>query len=145
MTQNTDAVIRIARTNHPVPGVILNALPQWWQELSCAFKLARDEGTAYLAVPYGSDSEVMACDDEYDTPSGWWGRFRLTLRKSGVLELADVLTGSRYNVTVLAMFLDGLIAPDAFDSKEVLQITQDLHLHIYGCIWEDMPAFGKVD
>lgn len=145
MTQYPYAVIRIAGTNHPIPGIILNALPQWWQELACAFKRARDEGTAYLAVPYGSNDDVMACDDEYDTPAGWWGRFRITQRKSGVLELADALTGSRYNVTVLAMFLDGLIASGAFDSMEVLQITQELHLHIYGCIWEGMPAFGKVD
>ena len=144
MTKTTDVALRIAGHNIPVPAVILNALPQWWQEIRAALTLAREEGVAYLAVPYGSDSEVMACDDEYDTPTGWWGRFRITQRTSGVLELADVLTGSRYNVTVLAMFLDGLIAPDAFDSLEVLQITQDLHMHLYGCIWESMPAFGKV-
>ena len=145
MTQTTDVALRLAGNNYPVPGIILNALPKWWQEIRAACSLAQDEGTAYLAVPYGSDSEVMACDDEYDTPAGWWGRFRITQRKSEVLELADVLTGSRYNITVLGMFLDGLIAPDAFDSLEVLQMTQDLHLHIYGCAWEDMPAFGKVD
>lgn len=84
MAQPHDVAIRIAGHNIPVPAVILNALPQWWQEVASSCGLAMDEGTAYLAVPYGSDSEVMACDDEYDTPAGWWGRFRLTKRKSGV-------------------------------------------------------------
>lgn len=142
MTQSTS--IRIAGNNYPIPTSILNALPQWWQELAAVFSQARDEGTAYLAVPYGSDDTLMACDDEMDAPVGWWCRFRITPRTSEVLELADILTGNRYNVVVLAMFLDGLIAPDAFDSLEVLQITQEIHLAIYGCTWDDMPAFKPV-
>ena len=144
MTQTTDVALRLAGNNYPVPAIILNALPQWWQELSAAMHLVREEGVAYLAVPYGVDDRVMCCDDQEDSPSGWWGRFRITQRTGEVLELADALTGSRYNITVLGMFLEGLIAPDPFDSLEVLQMTQDLHMHIYGCIWEAMPAFGKV-
>ena len=132
MTQPHDVAIRISGHNIPVPAVILNALPQWWQEIRAALTLAQDEGTAYLAVPYGSDSEVMCCDDEYDTPSGWWGRFRVTQRKSGVLELADVLTGSRYNIAALSLFLAGLLGADLDDSIEVLQIAQTLQLELLG-------------
>lgn len=132
MAQPHDVAIRIGGHNIPVPATILNALPQWWQEVASACSLAQDEGTAYLAVPYGSDDQVMACDDEYDTPTGWWGRFRVTQRKSGVLELADVLTGNRYNIAALSLFLAGLLSADPDDSIEVLQIAQTLQLELLG-------------
>lgn len=155
-----DAALRLAGHNIAVPVALLNALPRWWQEVATALQLATDEGGAQMAVPFGADDRVMALDEGEEAPAGWWARF--SLRRCGEVvvhegadglragrrcikvELADVLTGNRYDVTLLNLFFAGLIAPDVDDSLEILQVTQDLHMHIYGCVWESMPAFGKV-
>lgn len=137
-----DQVLRIAGHNFAVPAALLDAIPEWWQELVTAAEAVKVDQPAYLAVPYGSSDRLMACEDEDDTPFGWWARFRLRSAADGnSVELTDVLTGQRYDATLLVLFFRGLIATDVDDSLEVLQVTQQLHEHLYGCSWEGMPSF----
>lgn len=149
-----DAVIRIAGHNLPLPAVILNALPQWWwQEVAVALQMATDEGAAQLSVPFGVEDRVMSGDDAEDAPSGWWCRFRLRRcgevvmqegaaqmpslygRRAVKVELADALTGQRYDATLLNLFFAGRICPDPDDSLEVLQLAGVIHEAFYGSAW----------
>lgn len=139
-----DSALRLAGHNIAVPLALLNALPQWWQEVATALQLATDEGGAQMAVPFGADDRVMALDEGEEAPAGWWARF--SLRRCGEVgvpvgrtathegadglragrrcikvELADVLTGNRYDATLLNLFFAGRLSPDPDDSVEVLQ------------------------
>lgn len=153
-----DAALRLAGHNIAVPLVLLNALPRWWQEVATALQLATDEGGAGLAVPFGADDRVMAMDEE-EAPAGWWARFRLRRcgevvvhegagmavhegadrfpvgRRCIKVELADVLTGNRYDATLLNLFFAGRLSPDPDDSLEILQCA-GFQAEFYGEAWE---------
>ena len=165
-----DAALRLAGHNIAVPLVLLNALPQWWQEVATALQLATDEGGAQMAVPFGADDRVMALDEGEEAPAGWWARF--SLRRCGEVvvpeganglsvgrtathegaeglyagrrcikvELADVLTGNRYDVTWINLFFAGRLSPDPDDSLEILQCAGLLHAAFYGEDWEPTTA-----
>lgn len=159
-----DAALRLAGHNIAVPLVLLNALPRWWQEVATALQLATEEGGAGLAVPFGADDRVMAMDEGEDAPAGWWARFRLRRcgevvvhegagmaahegadgfpvgRRCIKVELADVLTGNRYDATLLNLFFAGRLSPDPDDSVEVLQCAGLLHAAFYGEDWEPTTA-----
>ena len=147
-----DSALRLAGHNTAVPLVLLNALPRWWQEVATALQLATDEGGAQMAVPFGAEDRVMALDEGEEAPTGWWARF--SLRRCGEVvvhegadglyagrrcikvELADVLTGNRYDATRLNLFFAGRLSPDPDDSLEVLQCAGLLHAAFYGEVWE---------
>ena len=147
-----DAAIRLAGHNTAVPLVLLNALPQWWQEVATALQLATDEGGAQMAVPFGADDRVMALDEGEEAPTGWWARFRLRRcgevvvheganglragRRCIKVELADVLTGNRYDATLLNLFFAGRLSPDPDVSVEILQCAGLPHAAVYGEAWE---------
>lgn len=147
-----DSALRLAGHNIAVPLAILNALPRWWQEVATALQLATDEGGAQMAVPFGADDRVMAMDEGEDATAGWWARFRLHRcgevvvhegaegfpvgRRCIKVELADVLTGNRYDATRLNLFFAGRVCPDPDDSLEILQCAGLLHAAFYGEAWE---------
>ena len=56
------------------------------------------------------------------------------------VELADVLTGNRYDATLLNLFFAGRLSPDPDDSVEVLQCAGLLHAAFYGEDWEPTTA-----
>ena len=132
------SVLTIAQQPSMVPTLILNALAEDWAEIASAVDIAIKDGEATLLSQYGTD-RLWAAERDHVEPSGWWARFALVYRNDA-FELRDRLHGQAYDVNLLCLFLLGRIAPDAFDSPEVLAITQAVHESFYGCSWPTMPG-----